>query len=203
MPRIRLRPNSPEFDDPQDGVSRTSAPSKQAPRPCDAPGCTAAGAHRAPKDRNLKEYYYFCLEHVQDYNKTWDYFAGLNDDQIQAHILHSLYGDRPTRRYDIDGRLQDALEEKIRDLLGGEPKRSGARDKTHTPTPPQTPEAQALARMGLTAPVTLEEIRLRYRELVRIHHPDRTGGDKTSEEVLKSVTMAYTILRQAYEKAGV
>ncbi len=173
-------------------------------RPCDVPGCSAPGDHRAPKDRDLKEYYHFCLEHVQDYNKSWDYFSGLSDDQIQNHILNSLYGERPTRRYDIDGRLQEALQEKIRDFLGGP---DPAADPRRTRRPPESlplsPESQALAILGLGVPVTIEEIRLRYRELVRIHHPDRTGGDKDSEEALKSITMAYTILRQAHEKTKV
>lgn len=172
-------------------------------RPCDVPGCSAPGDHRAPRDRDLKTYYHFCLEHVQNYNKSWNYFEGLSDDQIQEHILNSLYGERPTRRYDIDGRLQEALQEKLRDFLGQTPPR-GARAEGGRTRPPETlplsPEAQALATLGLCAPVTIEEIRLRYRDLVRLHHPDRTGGDKDSEEVLKTITMAYTILSQAHEK---
>lgn len=195
MPRIRLKARSPEFDEPQ---SATDA--KPRVRLCDAPNCMGEGTHRAPKDRGLKEYYHFCLDHVQDYNKAWNYFEGLSDDQIQEHILNSLYGERPTRRYDIDGRLQEALQEKIREFFGDSPEKPRTRHRASPDTLPPSPEAQALSHMGLSVPVTIEEIRLRYRELVRLHHPDRTGGDKTSEEVLKIVTMAYTILRQAYEK---
>ena len=43
---------------------------------CDHPGCEKAGEYRAPKDRNLKDYYWFCLEHVQEYNAQWNYYAG-------------------------------------------------------------------------------------------------------------------------------
>ena len=43
---------------------------------CDHPGCNKAGEYRAPKDRNLKEYYWFCLEHVQEYNAKWNYYGG-------------------------------------------------------------------------------------------------------------------------------
>lgn len=196
MPRIRLKEKSPEFDD--DSQDRPKA--RPHVRLCDAPGCTDEGAHRAPKDRDLKEYYHFCLEHVQDYNKAWNYFEGLSDDQIQDHILSSLYGERPTRRYDIDGRLQEALQEKIRAFFGDSPEKPRAARRAAPDTLPPSPEAQALSHMGLSVPVTIEEIRLRYRELVRLHHPDRTGGDKTSEEVLKIVNMAYTILCQAYKK---
>ena len=56
-------------------------------RICEAPGCRLAGEYRAPRARDrLSEYRWFCLEHVRDYNKKWDYFAGLGAEQIEAHI---------------------------------------------------------------------------------------------------------------------
>lgn len=188
MPRIKLKSRSPEFAEPSNPPEAA-----EDARLCDAPGCRAPGLHRAPRDRGLKDYYHFCLDHVQDYNKSWDYFAGLSEDQIQDQILHSLYGDRPTRRYDLNARLQEALQEKLRDFLEEGPERVKPRARA-TQTLPLSPEAQALATLGLTTPVTMDEVRLRYRELVRLHHPDRTGGDKGSEDILKEVTMAYTLL---------
>ena len=47
---------------------------------CDHPGCDKCGEYRAPKDRSLKEYYWFCLEHVQEYNAKWNYYDGETDD---------------------------------------------------------------------------------------------------------------------------
>ncbi|MFR0737520.1 MAG: hypothetical protein ACLSHR_11630 [Oscillospiraceae bacterium] len=44
-------------------------------RKCDHPGYEKAGEYRAPKDRKLKDYW-FCLEHVQEYNAQWNYYAG-------------------------------------------------------------------------------------------------------------------------------
>ena len=43
---------------------------------CDYPGCKEKGEYRAPKDSRLKEYYWFCLKHVQEYNKKWNYYDG-------------------------------------------------------------------------------------------------------------------------------
>ena len=40
---------------------------------CDFPGCTKKGEYRAPKDKTLKDYYWFCLEHVTEYNANWNY----------------------------------------------------------------------------------------------------------------------------------
>ncbi|MEJ0072425.1 MAG: hypothetical protein WDO24_31245 [Pseudomonadota bacterium] len=50
--------------------------------------------------------------------------------------------------------------------------------------PPQ-PQAKALALFDLTAPVSFVEVRVRYLELVKQHHPDANGGDKAAEERLK------------------
>ena len=53
-------------------------------RRCDHPDCAEAGEHRAPRDRGLKEYYWFCLEHVRAYNAAWDYFRGMSATEIEA-----------------------------------------------------------------------------------------------------------------------
>src|ERR1044071_6752201 len=65
-------------------------------RVCEAPGCRLAGDYRAPRARDrLNEYRWFCLEHVRDYNKKWDYFAGLGAEQIEAHIRADTTWRRP------------------------------------------------------------------------------------------------------------
>lgn len=55
-------------------------------------------------------------------------------------------------------------------------------------------ERHALAQMNLGWPVTLKEIKDRYKELVKQHHPDANGGDKQAEERLKMIIQAYTHL---------
>ena len=51
---------------------------------CDFPGCNKPGEYRAPKNRGLKEYYWFCLEHVQAYNAKWNYYEGEDDEEAAA-----------------------------------------------------------------------------------------------------------------------
>ena len=90
MPRIKLKQNSPEFAD-----GKTIA----QPKSCEMPGCRACGEHRAPRDRSLSGYYWFCLDHVREYNKAWDFFSGMNETEVENHINSSFYGDRPTWHY--------------------------------------------------------------------------------------------------------
>ena len=48
-------------------------------RKCDRIDCNKEGEFRAPKSRILlNEYYFFCLKHIKEYNKSWDFYKGLS-----------------------------------------------------------------------------------------------------------------------------
>ena len=190
MPRIKLKPNSAEFAD--------SKPAKVT-RHCNMPGCSHEGEHRAPKDRALSDYYWFCFEHVKEYNSAWNYFSGMSDHEVEDHVVKSYYGDRPTWRYDMPGVAEEALRRKAEQTYGfheRDAQTSGQKARSTL----MTPEGEALAIMGLETPITLEDIKVRYKTLVKKHHPDVNGGCSKSEELLKSINMAYTILKLAYDQ---
>ena len=64
---------------------------------CDHPDCLAEGRFRAPKSRHrLNEYYWFCLDHVRDYNRSWDYYAGMAPGEIEDHIREDTVWQRPS-----------------------------------------------------------------------------------------------------------
>ena len=66
-------------------------------RHCDHPGCVAAGEFRAPKSRStLDEFFWFCTDHVRDYNKSWNYCAGMSAAEIEAEIRRDTVWRRPT-----------------------------------------------------------------------------------------------------------
>ena len=66
---------------------------------------------------------------------------------------------------------------------------------------PHSPEDEALVIMDLPVGATLDEIKVRYKELVKRHHPDANGGDKEAEERLKLINQAYTILKAQAQNA--
>ena len=50
---------------------------------CDWNNCNEIGDYRAPVEKdNSKKYRMLCLEHVKEFNKNWNYFSGMNDDQV-------------------------------------------------------------------------------------------------------------------------
>lgn len=192
MPRIFLKPRSAEYADPKKEATKT--------RLCDMPGCLAGDAnHRAPKSRDLSAYYWFCFEHAKEYNSAWNYFSGMSDHEVEDHIVRSHYGDRPTWRYDIDGVAEENLRRKAWQTYRSPNEEQSPRERAKRNIP-KTPESEALAIMDLEPPIALEDIKARYKVLVKKYHPDVNRDDPKAEELLKSINMAYTILKLAYEK---
>ena len=168
-------------------------------RRCDFTGCTGAGEFRAPRARDrLTEYYWFCLDHIRAYNAAWDYYKGLGPEEIEAARRADTVGWRPTWPIGTRGRYDNIDPEQLRaafSRLFDEDMFAGHRDAPpRTPQPP-TPEEEALAVMDLGVGATPEEVKARYKELVKLHHPDANGGDKAAEERLKSINQAYTFLK--------
>ncbi len=191
MPRIQLKPNSPEY---ADGKPR------EKPAMCEMPGCKEHGKHKAPKHRGLNEYHHFCLDHVREYNKAWNFFEGMSHKEVEDFMIRSLYGDRPTWRYDAFAAAQEELHRKAWQAYNFSEKDPHA-DPGQAPHGfNHTPEVEAMAIMGLEPPLSLEKIKTRYKELAKKHHPDHNKGCKKSEELLKSINMAYTILKVAFEQ---
>ncbi|MBM3552915.1 MAG: J domain-containing protein [Alphaproteobacteria bacterium] len=194
--------NSPLFD-----RIRTQREPREAPRTsvirCDSPGCEAEGAFRAPMGR-LREgqYFCFCLEHVREYNATYNYFNGMDDATVARYMKDATVGHRPTwsmgTRRGQAGFREDPMAAAA-DPLGvyrqrfrrpaPAPERRGPR---HSPV-----TIRAFVAMGLEETADKEAIRARYKELVKRHHPDANGGDRSREEKLREIIHAYKTLRAA------
>jgi len=174
-------------------------PHGPATRACNMPGCKEAGDYRAPRSRdNLEEFYWFCLEHVREYNKSWNYCRGMSEEQIELEIRNDTVWRRPTwplgpqsaaaqRRFEMAWRTHG---------FGFRPNNGASRNgKTGTPEPDSATH-KALRCMDLVPPVNLTQLKARYKELVKQFHPDANGGDKAAEERLKDINDAYRTLRR-------
>lgn len=176
-------------------------------RPCDAPGCAAAGEFRAPKSRaSLNEYVWFCLPHVREYNAAWDYYKGMGPNEIEAHLRADTSWQRPTWPLGRLGGKNRFDAELLRDPLGllyATPLHA-RRTRPAEARPSAPPELRAaLDVMGLEWPVDQPALRARYKELAKQLHPDVNGGDRGAEDRLKDVNRAYSLLRQRLGTARV
>ena len=167
-------------------------------RVCEAPGCRLQGEYRAPWARDrLNEYRWFCLEHVREYNKKWDYFAGLGADQIEAHIRADTTWRRPVwplgARRSGNGHTPISTTRSAWPTMPASAKsRRPVNDGSEQLTPA---ERNALGVLELSWPLTRADVKSRYKELVKLHHPDANGGAREAEEKLKEINAAYSTLR--------
>ncbi len=193
--------NSPLFD-----RIRTQREPRETPREsvirCDSPGCTAEGAYRAPMGR-LREgqYFCFCLEHVREYNATYNYFNGMDDASVARYVKDATVGHRPTwsmgTRRGQAGFREDPMAavdplSAYRQRFRRPPPAAPRRGPHHSPV-----TIRAFIAMGLEETADKEAIRARYKELVKRHHPDANGGDRSREEKLREIIHAYKTLRAA------
>jgi hypothetical protein len=168
-------------------------------RPCDHPGCRETGEFRAPRSpRDLDAHYWFCLEHIRAFQKN------------------SVTWLRPTWRFGIDPDLarrrtytdRRSFAERARDDLGilreafgtgtsGEP--AARKEPAYTPQ-----QRRALATLNLDSTADLQQIKVRYKELVKKFHPDANGGCRKAEEQLKAINQAYaSLVSRRGTRAGV
>ncbi len=170
-------------------------PDPAAPRrPCEAPDCPEPGEYRAPKDRTrLREYRWFCLQHVREYNLSWDFYKGLQPDQIETALRDDTAWQRPTWPL---GRLGGRIDpELLRDPFGILQGRLDQPQKRPDPARPPPELRAALDLLELSWPTDSLALKTRYKELAKRYHPDVNGGDRSAEERLKDINRAYSLLR--------
>ncbi len=159
------------------------------------PSCGAPGEYRAPKSRrDLREYWWFCLEHVRAYNLSWDYYKGMSPAEMEQELRSDTAWGRPSWPLGHLGASawdDDMLRDPLHILAAGGVNQKKARAGEQTPTELREP----LTTLGLTWPTTLDMVKTRYKELAKRHHPDANGGSRDSEERLKTINLAYAALR--------
>ncbi len=181
------------------GRARAYDPDPAAPgRCCDIPGCPNAGGYRAPKSREmLRDYFWFCLDHVRAYNASWDFYKGMTPGQIEAHMRDDTGWQRPTWPL---GRLgggmpeEDLVTDRL-DILGAAGMRQGREGRSARGPGAPADLRQPLDTLGLHWPVSLDEVKARYKELAKRNHPDANGGDRAAEERFKVINLAYAQVR--------
>ncbi len=202
-----MKPDSPLFDrirvkPDKDRRLRASLPG------CEWPTCTAAATHRAPKGRMREnEHWRFCLEHVREYNHSYNFFAGMTDDAIAKYQKDAITGHRPTWKMGMNGgrpagrshsaRFQPEADDPF-DLFretglgqNGDADRLRRRETRVI----RNAERKALETLGLEADASTNDIKVRFKVLVKRHHPDANGGDRSSEDRLREIIEAYNYLK--------
>lgn len=156
---------------------------------CDYPGCDKPGEYRAPKDRRLKDYYWFCLEHVQEYNAGWNYYEHPEEEEEEAKSQKKFRGARFSNfgagvKYSHGYAFKDYFEF-FDEYAPGFATQNG--DVYFSET-----ELEYLKIMELKpSEVSIDKLKSQYKKLVKKYHPDLNQDDKDAEENFKKLSAAY------------
>lgn len=208
----RMKLDSKYFDSIR--VSRGRGRGRAERQPASAPtcqwrNCTKRGLHRAPKGRASEgEYYHFCREHVTEYNKSYNYFSGMNDSEVADFQKAAVTGHRPTWSMGVHATDAGAWEAARTGKEAADPFeilktiRGKAQQQRVDPAVEKRRVVLKGARkhllsLNLDEQATSDEIKLQFKALVKLHHPDHNGGDRSSEERFREVLTAYNYLKQA------
>ncbi len=187
--KIRVKPD-------KDRRAKTGGPA------CQWHGCKEKGTHRAPKGRNTEnEYWQFCLAHVRQYNQSYNFFSGMSDAAVMAFQKDALTGHRPTWKM---GTGKKTIKPDLsafgtgNDPFGlfGDGMRAEQQARAEV-RPIRNAERKALDKLGLDVGATPQQVKIRFKELVKQFHPDANGGDRSTEDRLVEVIQSYNYLKSA------
>lgn len=195
-----MKLNSKYFDQIRVKPEEDRLKQKEEP-PCEWPGCTSPASHRAPKGRGKEgEYYNYCLAHVREYNKSYNYFTGMDDGDVIDYQKSAMTGHRPTWSMGANSSARSSKN------AGDKPAAPEfddpfdvLREMGGVPVQPKKPirnaERKALQSLGLDETATPEEAKAQFKLMVKRHHPDANKGAKGKEEKLREIIQAYDYLK--------
>jgi hypothetical protein len=208
-----MKLNSKYFDSIRVGPKRAAEEkSKQQYPTCQWKGCDRPAPHRAPMGRGRDgEYFAFCVDHVREYNAAYNYFDGMSDAEVSDFQKDAVTGHRPTWKVGANSWAHGTSEGAKtggKAGLGGfnehdphglfaDRARKGREEPVERRRALKPIERKSLDALHLTETASKAEIKARFKELVKRHHPDANGGDTRSADTLREIIQAYNYLKKA------
>ena len=166
---------------------------------CDWENCNEDGTHRAPIEKdNSKKFRMLCLEHVKIFNKKWNYFDHMNDQEIEYFVKSDMTWHKSTKSFGSSENFfnilwNNALDDKLNIFKSSSFKEYKKAKLNHT-------DKDALDVMELKYEAKWDEIHKKFKTLVKKYHPDKNLGSKKFEDKLKKITLAYSQLKNTIGK---
>tara|TARA_Y100000996_G_C22216147_1_gene517519 strand:+ start:63 stop:578 length:516 start_codon:yes stop_codon:yes gene_type:complete len=161
---------------------------------CDWDNCKNQGKYKAPLEKdNSKKFRLLCLEHIKIFNKKWNYFENMSQEEIEYFIKSDITWHKATKSFSSSENFfnilwNNALEDKLNIF-------SSSDFKNFKKTKLSQSERDAFDIMDLKYDAKFEEIQKKFKSLVKKYHPDKNQGSKKYEDKLKKITLAYSELR--------
>ena len=174
-----------------------AATGEAGPRRCATDGCPHEGIYPAPRSRDaLRDYLWFCLDHVRAYNKAWNYYDGLQGAALEAEIRRATTWERPSWKF-ATGQLSDGAFADPMGLFDFD-----KRDPSKPGRLLSAEERTAWDTLKLSPVDDLAIVKKQYKQLVKENHPDKNRGDARAEERLKEINLAFSLIRKNLTKGS-
>ena len=165
---------------------------------CDWKNCSKIANYKAPVEKdNSKKYRLLCLEHVKEFNKNWNYFSGMNDDEICEFIKSDETWHKPTQSFSSSDNFFKILWNNTLHDEGNKFKFNDAFGQKNQLKFNHN-DIKAFSILELSVGLKWEKIQKKFKKLVKKFHPDINLGNKKYEDRLKVITLAYTQLKNTY-----
>ena len=167
---------------------------------CDWNNCKELGEYKAPVERdNSKKFRMLCLKHVKEFNKNWNYFSGMNDNQIMNFLKSDMTWHKPTQSFSSSDNFFKVLwNNTLKDEFDNKKIKSDYNYMRQFKF--DNKDIKAFEILGLSVGMKWMKIQKKFKTLVKKFHPDMNLGNKKYEEKLKLITLAYTQLKTTYRE---
>ena len=165
---------------------------------CDWENCNEIGEYKAPIEKdNSKKFRMLCLEHVKEFNKNWNYFSDMNDDQVIDFLKSDMIWHKPTQSFSSSDNFFKVLwNNALKDELDKDKLKSELNHMRQFKF--NNNDIKAFGILGISIGLKWQKIQEKFKTLVKKFHPDMNSGNKKYEEKLKLITLAYTQLKKTY-----
>lgn len=161
-------------------------------RQCMAQDCGCLAEYRAPRSKqDLRDYIWFCLDHIRSFNQSWNYYDGIEGEELEAEIRRATTWERPTWKF---GTRPTSETFAFEDSFGIFDENTAQTKTAQDNLDPE--EKKAWALFDLPPDSDMAQVKKRYNELAKKYHPDHNHGSSKAEEVLKEINLAYSVLRK-------
>jgi len=167
---------------------------------CDWNNCSKEGRYKAPKEKdNSKNFRLLCLDHVKEFNKNWNYFSGMDNEQIIDFLRSDMTWHKPTQSFSSPDNFFKVLwNNALKDEFD---KTKFNKEFDHMKKFKfNNQDIKAFEILGVTEGIKWQSVRGKFKKLVKKFHPDMNAGSKKFEDKLKVITLAYTQLKNTYRE---
>ena len=167
---------------------------------CDWNNCFEIGEYKAPLEKdNSKNFRLLCLSHVKEFNKNWNYFSGMSDEQINDWLKSDVVWHKPTQSFSSSDNFFKILwNNALKDEFDTSNFKSQFNNMNKFKF--NSKDIKAFEILGVSMGLKWVKIQEKFKKLVKKFHPDMNSGNKKFEDKLKIITLAYTQLKNTYRK---